>query len=208
MNKFYEKSKEFVVNIESQIKDIFVRYEDIAFHNQKKILSAFINNNVSDNHLNGSTGYGYNDIGRDTLDKIYAEIFNAEAAVVRGQFVSGTHAISAVLNGLLFPKDEIIFATGNPYETLHKIIGWTSSSSHSLINKGVKVSSVELENNSIDIERVLELMNDKTKIIHFQKSRGYTKRNAFSNIELERAFKKVKSKNKDIIIFVDNCYGE
>jgi len=208
MNNNYKVAKSYVNNIENRIRDKFYQYEEIALFNQEKVLNAFVNNKVSDTHLNGSTGYGYGDIGRETLDKIYADIFKAEAAIVRGQFVSGTHAISAVLNGLLHSDDEIIFATGKPYDTLHKIIGWTSQSNHTLMNKGINVKTISLKDNEIDLDSILSKITEKTKIIHFQKSRGYTDRDSFSNNTLEHIFKKIKNKFKDIVIFVDNCYGE
>jgi cystathionine beta-lyase family protein involved in aluminum resistance len=203
-----QKSLEYIEITESSIKEQFKIYDSIALHNQAKVLAAFNNNNVSEGHLQGSTGYGYNDIGRDTLDKIYAEVFGAEAAIVRGQFVSGTHAISSAINGLLFPGDEVIFASGMPYDTLHKVIGWTTNSKHSLLSKGIKPIIVPLENNKINLNYVLDNINDKTKMIYFQKSRGYTNRDAFSNKALEEVFKVIKSINNSIIIFVDNCYGE
>jgi len=208
MNKNYEKAKELVLYSEKDILPNYQTYEEIALFNQEKVLNAFRSNKVSDAHLNGSNGYGYGDIGRETLDRIYADIFKAESAVVRGQFVSGTHAIAAVLNGLLHPDDEIIFATGNPYDTLHKIIGWTSNSKHTLINKGIKVNTISLKEGKINTQKVIGSINNKTKIVHFQKSRGYTNRNTFSNRELKDCFKLIKEIKEDVVIFVDNCYGE
>ncbi len=198
----------FINRIEEKIKSEFAKHDDIALHNQSKVLTAFTKNNVSEGHLYGSTGYGYNDMGRNTLDKIYAEIFSAEAAIVRGQFVSGTHAISASLNGLLFSNDEIIFATGMPYDTLHKVVGWTSCSKHTLINKGIKPIVIPLNSSKINLDFLVENINEKTKIVYFQKSMGYTSRSALSNKELGEVYKLLKEINEDIIIFVDNCYGE
>lgn len=208
MKETYITAKKIVLKAEKDIKSTFEYYEEVALNNQEKVLNAFINNHVTDSHLNGSTGYGYNDMARDTLDEIYADIFKAEKAIVRGQFVSGTHAISAALNGLLFPGDEIIFATGTPYDTLHKIIGWTSDSPHTLINKGISCKVIDLLNDSIDLDALKKNISAKTKVIHFQKSRGYTNRDTFSNENLEEAFKIIKNIDEEIIIFVDNCYGE
>ncbi len=202
------KAYEIILNSEKKVKKHFDYLSDIAFHNQSKVLKAFSDFGVTETHLTGSTGYGYGDLGRDTLDEIYAQIFATESTVVRGQFVSGTHTLSAVLQGILKSGDEIIFATGIPYDTLHKVVGWTGDSPHSLLNRGVDVNVIPLLDDSIQVTEVIKNITDKTKIVYFQKSRGYSSRRAFSNIYMGEMFKEIKATSPEIIIMVDNCYGE
>ncbi|QOR35762.1 methionine gamma-lyase family protein [Clostridium sp. 'deep sea'] len=187
----------------------FKEIRETARYNQARVLKSFQEHGVTDMHLQGSTGYGYSDLGRDTLDEIYAEVFYSESAVVRGQFVSGTHAISAAMQGLLLAGDELIFAGGYPYDTLHKVVGWTSDSKHSLLNKGVKVKVINTtKSGDLDTTSIVNNITAKTKMVHFQRSRGYTTRRAWSCAEVEPVFKAIKKVNPNIIIFVDNCYGE
>lgn len=176
--------------------------------NQIKVLKAFQNNNLSDIHLNGSTGYGYGDIGRNTLEKVFADIFKSEKALVRVQIVSGTHAIALAMLGNLSNDEELISATGRPYDTLAKVIGLNGEYG-SLEHYGVKYTEVPLNNkNGIDIETILEKITPNTKMIFFQRSRGYEWRPSFSINELEQAIKAIKNRHSAIICLVDNCYGE
>lgn len=196
------------------MKDViesFKMYDEIREYNQLKVLKAFQNNRVSDNHFTNSTGYGYGDIGRDTLDLVYAEIFKCEKALVRPHFVSGTHAIGAALFGNLRPGDTLLAATGSPYDTLHTLIGINKNERvGSLKEYGVNYKQVDLVNHKIDIESVKKVLaEDKNiKVVHMQRSTGYGWRNAFLVEELEEAITAFKSVNPDIIVFVDNCYGE
>ncbi|MGL4761916.1 MAG: aminotransferase class I/II-fold pyridoxal phosphate-dependent enzyme [Sarcina sp.] len=196
----------------NDVIESFKTYDDIREYNQIKVLNAFQNNRVSDTHFTNSTGYGYGDIGRDTLDLVYAEIFKCEKALVRPHFVSGTHAIGAALFGNLRPGDTMLAATGSPYDTLHTLIGINKNERvGSLKEYGVSYKQVDLtENNKIDIETVKKVLaEDKTiKLVHMQRSTGYGWRNAFLVEELEEAIKAFKSVNPNIIVFVDNCYGE
>ncbi|MGL5576983.1 MAG: aminotransferase class I/II-fold pyridoxal phosphate-dependent enzyme [Sarcina sp.] len=195
----------------NDVIESFKMYDEIREYNQLKVLKAFQNNRVSDNHFTNSTGYGYGDIGRDTLDLVYAEIFKCEKALVRPHFVSGTHAIGAALFGNLRPGDTLLAATGSPYDTLHTLIGINKNERvGSLKEYGVNYKQVDLVNHKIDIEAVKKVLaEDKTiKVVHMQRSTGYGWRNAFLVEELEEAITAFKSVNPDIIVFVDNCYGE
>ncbi|MGL4656121.1 MAG: aminotransferase class I/II-fold pyridoxal phosphate-dependent enzyme [Sarcina sp.] len=195
----------------NDVIESFKMYDEIREYNQLKVLKAFQNNRVSDNHFTNSTGYGYGDIGRDTLDLVYAEIFKCEKALVRPHFVSGTHAIGAALFGNLRPGDTLLAATGSPYDTLHTLIGINKNERvGSLKEYGVNYKQVDLVNHKIDIEAVKKVLaEDKTiKVVHMQRSTGYGWRNAFLIEELEEAITAFKSANPDIIVFVDNCYGE
>ena len=196
------------------IKDVeesFKLYDDIREFNQLKVLASFKKHRVSDSHFTNSTGYGYGDIGRDTLDEVYADIFKCEKALVRPHFVSGTHAIGTALFGNLRPGDTILLSTGTPYDTLHTLIGINKTEKvGSLKEYGVSYKQVDLVNNKIDIESVKKVLReDKTiKIVHMQRSTGYGWRNAFLVEELGAAIKEFKSIRPDVLVFVDNCYGE
>ncbi len=180
----------------------------VVEHNQYKVLRAFWKNNISEVHLSGSNGYGYNDLGRDTLGKVYADIFNCEAALVRLQIVSGTHAIAVAMLGNLSPGEEIVSATGKPYDTLTKVIGFHNEYG-SLAHYGINYRESSLtQQGKIDIDHLLTMLNKKTKMVFFQRSKGYSWRNSISLEELRRAISSVKSFNEKIICFVDNCYGE
>ncbi|MGL5766866.1 MAG: aminotransferase class I/II-fold pyridoxal phosphate-dependent enzyme [Sarcina sp.] len=199
---------------EKAIKDVeesFKMYDEIREFNQLKVLKAFQDNRVSDNHFTNSTGYGYGDIGRDTLDLVYANIFKCEKALVRPHFVNGTHAIGAALFGNLRPGDTLLAATGSPYDTLHTLIGINKNERvGSLKEYGIAYKQVDLFNNKIDIEGVKKVLKDdkSIKMIHMQRSTGYGWRNAFLIDELGEAIREFKSINPDVIVFVDNCYGE
>mgnify|MGYP000991494889 CR=1 FL=1 len=194
------------------IKGEFERYDEIREYNQLKVLSAFQNERISEMHFTNSTGYGYGDIGRDSLDKLYADIFNTESALVRPHFVNGTHAIGAALFGNLRPGDTMLSICGSPYDTLHNIIGISKNKNiGSLREYGVMYKQLELNsNNEIDIASVVtELKNDSTiKLVHIQRSTGYGWRKALLLPELENVIKEIKEIRPDVICFVDNCYGE
>ena len=195
----------------SDVKDEFEKYDEIREYNQLKVLNAFQQEKISDAHFTNSTGYGYGDIGRDSLDKVYARIFNTESALVRPHFVNGTHAIGAAFFGNLRPGDTMISICGTPYDTLHNIIG-ISDKEHvgSLKEYGVKYKQTELINGKIDIEAVLKTLNeDKSiKLVHIQRSTGYGWREAMQVSEIGEVTSKIKEIRKDVVCFVDNCYGE
>lgn len=185
----------------------FHRIEQNADFNQLKVLQAFQANNVSDFHLNGSSGYGYGDSGRDTLESVYAHFFGTDRALVRAQIVSGTHAIAIGLLGNLERGEELISATGCPYDTLLKVIG-TKCEYGSLIQQGILYKETALSNDRINLNELTKNITERTKIIYFQRSGGYEWRPSFSTDEISKAINAVKQKKPDIICMVDNCYGE
>ncbi|EOU1503018.1 methionine gamma-lyase family protein [Clostridium perfringens] len=196
-----------IIDVENEFKI----YDEIREYNQLKVLKAFQEERISDNHFTNSTGYGYGDIGRDTLDLVYARIFNAEKALVRPHFVNGTHALGTALFGNLRPGDTILAVTGSPYDTLHSVIGISGEENiGSLKEYGVNYKQVDLVDGKINIEKALEMIKeDKSiKLIHMQRSTGYGFRNAFQVKELGEAIKAIKELREDLIVFVDNCYGE
>ncbi|MHC1721196.1 MAG: aminotransferase class I/II-fold pyridoxal phosphate-dependent enzyme [Clostridiaceae bacterium] len=196
----------------TDIQEEFIRYDEIREYNQLKVLDAFQKERISDAHFTNSTGYGYGDIGRDALDKVYANVFNCESALVRPHFVNGTHAIGAAMFGNLRPGDTMLSICGSPYDTLHNIIGISKNKNiGSLIEYGVKYKQIELTRDGrIDIALVLsELKKDNSiRFIHIQRSTGYGWRKAMLITDLETVVKSIKSVRNDVICFVDNCYGE
>ncbi|HHD2753138.1 TPA: aminotransferase class I/II-fold pyridoxal phosphate-dependent enzyme [Clostridium perfringens] len=196
-----------IIDVENEFKI----YNEIREYNQLKVLKAFQEERISDSHFTNSTGYGYGDIGRDTLDLVYARIFNAEKALVRPHFVNGTHALGTALFGNLRPGDTILAVTGSPYDTLHSVIGISGEENiGSLKEYGINYKQVDLVDGKINIEKALEMIkeDDSIKLIHMQRSTGYGWRNAFQVKELGEAIKAIKELREDLIVFVDNCYGE
>lgn len=196
---------------EEMISPVFKDLDYIKMYNQLKVLNAMQQEKLSDAHFTFSTGYGYGDIGRDVVDKIYARIFNAEDAIVRPHIVSGTHAIAAALQAVLRPGDTLLSITGTPYDTLLKVIGLKGSGMGSLKEFGVNYKQIELNKEyKIDIDSVInEIKNDSSiKVITIQRSTGYSWRPSLTIEDIEFAINKIKSVNSNIIIFVDNCYGE
>ncbi|MFA8438721.1 aminotransferase class I/II-fold pyridoxal phosphate-dependent enzyme [Pueribacillus sp. YX66] len=206
--KYGQQLKTFVDRAEKMTAPLMKRIDDIAEENQFRVLQAFRNNQVSDYHFTPSTGYGYDDIGRDTLEQVYAEVFGAEAAIVRSQMMSGTHAIALALYGVLRPGDELLYITGEPYDTLHEVIGLRGRNNGSLIDFGIRYNDVPLTEEGVDYEKVKASINENTKVIGIQRSKGYTKRPAFTIEDIKEMTSFVKSIKEDVIVFVDNCYGE
>lgn len=194
------------------VKKQFEELDTIREYNQLKVLNAFQEERISDMHFTNSSGYGYGDVGRDALDKVYARIFNTESALVRPHFVNGTHAIGAALFGNLRPKDTMLSVCGTPYDTLHNIIGISGNENiGSLKEYGVNYKQIELdENKKVNIELMKKILQeDETiKLVHIQRSTGYGWRNSLLVEDIEPIINAVKNINKDIICFVDNCYGE
>ena len=212
-NEIYKKYNildstiDFVNNIESKLAPYFKQLDEIEEFNQLKVLNAFHENKLSEAHFFEATGYGYTDTGRDVIEKIFADIFNAEDALVRQQIVSGTHAIATVLFALTKAGDKILSINGLPYDTILSIIG-TKNEKMSLKYYGVDFDKVDLLDGNFDYENIKNKIDDKTKIIMIQRSRGYDTRKSFSIQEISDVIKFIKSINKDLIVFVDNCYGE
>ncbi len=195
--------------IEKTIETQLQLADDTAYENQKKVLSAFHNQRVSDHHFNPSTGYGYDDEGRDTLEQVYAEVFKAEAALVRPQIISGTHAITISLFGILRPGDELLYITGQPYDTLASIVSGGEKDTGSLKDFGIGYQHVDLTvDHQIDWAAAKAAVTSKTKIIAIQRSRGYDTRPSFTIEEIEKMIKGIRQLKPDAIVFVDNCYGE
>ena len=183
--------------------------EAAALVNTEKVITAFRNNMVSDYYLKPTTGYGYSDVGRDTLDLIYAEIFKTEAALVRSQFVSGTHALAVALLGNLRPGDELIGLTGTPYDTMQSIIGYPVKTKGSLVDLGVTYKELPMSGEQVDLEAVKKIVTKNTKMVHIQRSCGYSSlRKTISVAEVGRIIAAAKEANPDVIAYVDNCYGE
>lgn len=194
-------------NAEEKIKEQFNLVDKICFYNSKKVLDAFQKNNVSEVHFNSTTGYGYGDIGRDTLEKLYADIFKAEDALVRNQFISGSHALTVALFALLRPNDTILCITGTPYDTLHEVIGLKENSS-SLKSYGINYKQVDLIENNFDYEKIEEELKNDVKIVYIQRSKGYSSRKSISIDKVEKVIKFIRSEKEKVIIMIDNCYCE
>ena len=183
--------------------------EAAALYNTEKVITAFRNNMVSDYYLKPTTGYGYSDVGRDTLDLIYAELFKTEAALVRSQFVSGTHALAVALLGNLRPGDELIGLTGTPYDTMQSIIGYPVKTKGSLVDLGISYKELPMSGEHVDLEAVKKIVTKNTKMVHIQRSCGYSSlRKTISVEEIGRIIAAAKEANPDVIAYVDNCYGE
>lgn len=199
-------SLEYINSLEKELD--FKYYEDICLYNSNKVLEAFRNNSVSEQCFNSTTGYGYGDMGRDVIEKVYSDIFKTEDALVRNQFISGTHALTVTLFALLRPNDLLLSITGTPYDTLHEVIGLKENAS-SLMSYGIKYDEIDLVNDDFDDERIIEyLKNNKVKVIEIQRSKGYSLRKTLSIEKLERIIKKIKEVDSEVIIMVDNCYCE
>ncbi|MDO9574829.1 MAG: methionine gamma-lyase family protein [Candidatus Contubernalis sp.] len=213
--KYFQLDSKLLKRIQSAEEKIqygINKIKEITLDNQAKVLSAFKENRVSEFHFAGSTGYGYNDSGRQVLEKIYAEVFGGEEALVRTHFVSGTHTLSVCLDALLSPGETLLSAAGSPYDTLQKVIGITASPQKgTLVEKGVNYRQVELTSEgSLDfqeIERVLKKIKSVTVVL-LQRSRGYAWRPSVSLAEIEMLSNLIKKTNPKVIYFVDNCYGE
>ena len=195
---------------EEEVKEQFKELEETALYNQARVLKAFQNVPVTSIHFGKSTGYGHGDAGREAIEKIYAELFDTEDALVRVQFVSGTHTIATAMKALLNYGDKLLAISGQPYDTLSTVIGLDGDNEMSLINRGIQYDQIDLdENDNFKLEDIKEyLKNNKVKMVHIQRSRGYAVRKALLIKDIEEAITAVRSVDKDVIIFVDNCYGE
>lgn len=207
MLKLNNKYIELVNDSEKELSDIFSSIEENTFINSKKVLDAFHKENISESDLNGTSGYGYNDTGRDKIERIFSYVLDSEDALVRTQIISGTHAISTALFAILRPGDTLLAISGTPYDTLHEVIGIKPNNS-SLISYGIKYKEVNLIDNDFDYDKIEEELKNPIKAIHIQRSRGYSLRDSLTIDKLEKVIKFIKNINKDVVIFVDNCYCE
>ena len=206
-----EKVLKLVAGAEDEVSCEFEKLDDIMAYNQYKVLSAFQKNRIRDMHFGWKTGYGYDDAGREAIEQTFADVFHTDAALVRTTFVNGTHALATTLLGVLRPGDELIYATGEPYDTLQTVIGITNyeKGNGSLRDYGVTFKQVDLlPDGSIDIEGVKAAITDKTRMITAQRATGYSWRKAISMDEIEKLMKAIEEVNPDIVKMVDNSYGE
>ncbi len=195
--------------VEKELEEIFKKYEKNCLKSSMKVLKAFQDNRVSTTDFNEVTGYGYYDGGREKLERIYAQIFGAEDALVRPQIMSGTHALTIALFGLLKYGETMISISGEPYDTLKSVIGLSGNSENSLIKHGIKYEQIELVNDDFDYEKIEERVKQgNIKLIEIQRSRGYSQRKSLTIDKIEKVISKIKQLDSNIIVMVDNCYGE
>ena len=193
---------------EKEVKDEFNKIDDLCNKNSLKVLNAFRNNNISEIHFNSTTGYGYNDIGRDAIEKVFNEILGGEDTLVRSQFISGSHALCVTLFALLRPNDTLLSITGKPYDTLDEVIGIVENPS-SLKSFNINYEQIDLVNDDFDYEKIKEVLkNKKIKVIEIQRSKGYSTRKSITLDKLNKIIKYIREIDKDVIIMIDNCYCE
>lgn len=197
-----------VNQVEKSLSRRFRELEETAQYNQVKVIKAFQSHRVRDTHFHASSGYGYGDVGRDTLEAIYADIFGAEEGLVRSQIVSGTHAIASCLFAILRPGDHLLSAVGPPYDTLVRVIGRDDPGIGTLIERGINYEEAELHNQKPDIDNIRSKVTSETKMVLIQRSRGYSLRPAVDLDTIRSIAETVRSQNPNTIIMVDNCYGE
>ena len=203
-----DEIKELVLNCENELTAEFKEIDDNKFFFSEQVLNSFKKNNLSENAFNSTTGYGYNDLGREVIEKVYADIFKSESAVVRSQFISGSHALNVTFFALLRPGDLLLSISGCPYDTLHEVIGIKENPS-SLASFNINYHEIDLVNDDFDYDAIESfLKNTKIKVIEIQRSKGYSTRKSLSIEKLEKVIKLIKSIDNDIIVMVDNCYCE
>lgn len=194
--------------VEEELKPEFEKVDQRCVRNSLKVLNAFQNNKIAEVHFNSTTGYGYGDIGRDTIEKVFAEVLDAEDALVRTQFISGTHALTVALFAMLRPGDTMLSICGKPYDTLDSIIGIEPNNS-SLMSYNIKYEQIDLIGNEFDIQAITERLSKKdVKLVEIQRSRGYALRNSITIDKIENVIKEIRKVNDEVIIMIDNCYGE
>ena len=203
-----DEIKKLVLNCENELADEFKKIDDNKFFFSEQVLNSFKKNNLSENAFNSTTGYGYNDLGREIIEKVYADIFKSESAVVRSQFISGSHALNVTFFALLRPGDLLLSISGCPYDTLHEVIGIKENPS-SLASFNINYHEIDLVNDDFNYDAIESfLKNTKVKVIEIQRSKGYSTRKSLSIEKLEKVIKLIKNIDKDIIVMVDNCYCE
>ncbi len=203
-----KKAYDLVIECEKNIKEEFNKIDEVCDINSMKVLKAFKENNISEIHFNSTSGYGYNDLGRDAIERVFANVLGAEDALVRTQFISGSHALTVALFSYLRPNDLMLSITGTPYDTLHEVIGIKENNS-SLKSFGVKYSQIDLINDDFDYDGIKKYLKDnKVKLIEIQRSKGYSTRKSITIDKVEKVIKEIRSIDKDVIIMIDNCYCE
>ena len=203
-----DEALRLVDKCEDDCYDEFKKIDEACSFNSLKVLASFHRNKISEVHFNGTTGYGYNDIGRDVIEDVFKDVLGCEDALVRGQFISGTHALTVCFEGLLRPGDLLLSISGKPYDTLDEVIGIRDNPS-SLKSFGIKYAHIDLVNDDFDYEKIEDFVkNNKVKVIEIQRSKGYSTRKSLSLEKLGKVIKLIKNIDKDVIIMVDNCYCE
>ena len=208
--KISKEIEELANEVEKEIKPEFERVDKICELNSLKVLKAMQDNNLSSTHLNTSTGYGIDESGRDKIEEIYSQIFKAEDSLVRGQLISGSHALTVTLQGLLRPGDILLSITGLPYDTLQTVIGiGENPGPSSLKSFNIKYEQIDLKDNEFDTEKIVKrLSENNVKVVEIQRSIGYSTRKSLCIEKVEEIIKEIRKVNKDVIIMVDNCYCE
>lgn len=202
------KLDDLIKNADTDLKGVFDKLDRDCYINSKRVIDSFIKNEVSEVHFNSTTGYGYNDVGRDVVEKVFADVLGGEDAIVRNQFISGTHALCVTLFGLLRSDDELLYITGTPYDTLHEVIGIKENAS-SLKSYNIKYNEIDLLDNDFDYDKIRDyLKNNKVKVVAIQRSKGYSTRRSISIDKVKRVVNLIKEVSSDSIIMVDNCYCE
>lgn len=197
-----------IKSAENKLINVFNNIDDVCFYNSQKVIKAFWQANISETDFNSTTGYGYGDVGRDKIEKVYSDIFETESALVINQFISGTHALSTAFFALLRPGDLLLSITGKPYDTLDSIIGFNDNQS-SLKSFGIRYDQIDLKNNCFDYEAISKYLKlNKVKVIEIQRSIGYSTRSSIGIEDIDEVIRLVKGIDKDIIVMVDNCYCE
>lgn len=204
-----DRYDKLIKETEIELEELFLRHEEIAEFNQLKVIKAFNENALQSSDFFQATGYGYADTGRDTIESIFSSIFKAEDSLVRPSIVSGTHALSIVLFSLLNYGDKLLSITDDPYDTMQQVIGIAGNKKGTLTEKGVLYDKLTLDDqNKIQYDKIKDKVDEKTKVVLIQRSTGYTQRRAFTISEIEKAIIEIRGVSKDVIIFIDNCYGE
>ncbi len=203
-----QRTIDLIERCEKECQEEFNKVDKICEYNSSKVLASFHKNKVTESCFNSTTGYGYNDLGRDTIEKIFKDVLEAEDALVRSQFISGSHALTVCLFALLRPNDTLLSITGKPYDTLDEVIGIKDNKS-SLKSFGIKYEQIDLIEDDFDYQKIIEyIKNNKIKVIEIQRSKGYSTRKSISNEKVEKVINLIKSIDNEAIIMIDNCYCE
>lgn len=208
-DSFPVELKEAIKQVDNEIAGKLAEIDERVLDNQDKVLKAFRKESIDESSLLGTTGYGDDDRGRDQLEAVYADVFKTEAALVRPQFVSGTHTLATALFGILRPGDNLLYVTGEPYDTMQEVVGTAGNKRGSLIDYKIGFDSVDMIGDKVDFETMKnKIREQKPKVVAIQRSRGYSTRKSLTVAEIAEIIKEVRSVSKDVIIFIDNCYGE
>ncbi|WP_125569148.1 aminotransferase class I/II-fold pyridoxal phosphate-dependent enzyme [Companilactobacillus insicii] len=208
-DSFPVELKEAIKQVDNEIAGKLAEIDERVLDNQDKVLKAFREESIDESSLLGTTGYGDDDRGRDQLEAVYADVFKTEAALVRPQFVSGTHTLATALFGILRPGDNLLYVTGEPYDTMQEVVGIAGNKRGSLIDYKIGFDSVDMIGDKVDFETMKnKIREQKPKVVAIQRSRGYSTRKSLTVAEIAEIIKEVRSVSKDVIIFIDNCYGE